>query len=155
MFRVLLTAYVTAVMLAGPSVCCCTTAHLLAGCFGDDTAGAKQAAAPCCCGRHAPRENDGVETPAAVDESDCPSAPGEQQECPCHKNKTHAVAEAWKQVADLQQVRSIIPAPLDVPSPLVTAVETNVGCGDGQIPNRASHFSSAREFLRALRTYLI
>ena len=153
MFRVLLTAYVTAVMVAGPSVCCCTTSRAVAGCFAGE-AEARSAPEPCCCGRHAPQADASRETPAG-DESGCPSAPGEKHECPCRASKTHAVAEARKQVADLQQLRSIVPAPLDLPTVGVTLAEPTAVCEVAQRPNRASHFGSAREILSALRTYLI
>ena len=154
MFRVLLTIYVTAVMLAGPSVCCCTTSRAVAGYFAGDAANKKQAPEPCCCGRLAPQDDAGRET-AAGEESGCPSAPGEKHECPCRATETHAVAEARKQVADLQQVRSIVPAPLDLPAIGVTLAEPVAVCEAAQLPNRASHFGTARELLCALRAYLI
>ncbi len=153
MFRVLFTAYVTAVMLAGPSVCCCTTSRAVAGCFAED-AEARSAPEPCCWGRHTPQDGASRETPAG-DESGCPSAPDEKHECPCRANKTHAVAEARKQVADLQQLRLIVPALLDLPAVGVMLAEPPAVCDVAQLPNRASHFGSAREILTSLRTYLI
>ena len=153
MFRVLFTAYATAVMLAGPSVCCCTMSRAVAGCFADD-AEARSAHGACCCGRHAPQDDASRATPAG-DESDCPSAPTEKHECPCRASNTHAVAEARKQVADLQQLRSVIPAPFDLPAVGVTLAEPTAVCEVAQVPNHASHFGCAREILSALRTYLI
>lgn len=152
MFRLLFTAYVTALLLAGPSVCCCTTSRAVANYFAD--AEARSAPEPCCCGRHTPQDDASRETQAG-DKSGCPATPGEKHECPCRANQTHTFVEARKQVADLQQLRSLIPTPLDLPAVGVTLAEPTTVCEAAQLSNRASHFRSAREILNALRTYLI
>ena len=156
MFRVLLTAYVSLVLLAGPSACCCTTARALAGVFAgpSERADAGHGRPSCCCGHHGPRD-DAAKDSAAGDGHGCPSAPGEKHECPCRKDKAHVVAEAREQVADLQQFRSLVPLPLDLPAVGAVVVDATVRCPDAQVWNRASHFGSAREILRVLRTYLI
>lgn len=155
MFRVLLTAYVTLVMLAGPSACCCTTAHVFAGCFAGETSESGEDRPACCCGRHAQADGGGSKEAAADGGQECPGAPGDEHECPCRANKTHAVAEAKKQVAELQQFRSLVPAPLDLPVAGAAVTDATPSCPGSQIRNRASHFGSAREILRALQTYLI
>ena len=155
MFRVFLTAYVSLVMLAGPSVCCCTTTRAVVDCFAGNVTETPAEDRPCCCGHQATRDDARAETKAASDESGSPSAPDEEHECPCRKNKTHAVGETREQVADLSQVRSIVLAPLAVTSSVTRNVDVIVVGENAQVPNRASHFGTASEFLRALRTYLI
>lgn len=155
MFRVLLTAYVTLVMLAGPAACCCTTAHVFADCFAGETHETGSAAPTCCCGHHAPAQDAEPKEAAADVGHECPTAPGEKHECPCRANKTHAVADAKKQVAEPQQFRSPVPVPLDLPASGATVTDATSLCPDAQLRNRSSHFGSAREILRALRTYLI
>ena len=153
MFRVLLTAYVTLAMLAGPSACCCTTAHVFADCFagGSESKGAP----PCCCGHEAAADDAAERATEVADGHECPSPPGDKHECPCRANKSHAVTEARKQVADLQQFRSLVSVPLQLPAVALAEAGAEVLCPDAQVRNRASHFGSAREILCALRTYLI
>ena len=155
MFRVLLTAYVTLVMLAGPSACCCTTAHVFADCFAGGASESGEGRPVCCCGHQASADGAGPKDAAADSGQKCPNAPGDRHECPCRANKTHAVAEAKKQVAELQQFRSLVPVPLDLPVAGAAVTDATPSCPDAQIRNRASHFGSAREILSALRTYLI
>lgn len=155
MFRVLLTAYMSLVMLAGPSACCCTTARAVSGCFTDGAVEVPVEVSSCCRGHHAPRDDAGMESTVDGNESDGTSAPGEEHECPCQKNRSHAVADAREQVVDLQLVRSIVPSPLDAASLIMADVKLTVVGANAQIPNHASHFNSATELLRALRTYLI
>ncbi len=154
MFRVLLTAYVTLVMLAGPSACCCTTAHVFADCFGGDDPGG-EGRPTCCCGHEAAAGGSETRESSAGDGHGCPNAPGDEHECPCRANKSPVVAEARKQVAELQQFRSLDPAPFDLPAVGTAEVDAAALCPDAQVRNRASHFGSAREILRALQTYLI
>ena len=147
MFRVLFATYVTAVVLAGPSACCCMAAGVLAGVSAERAEEASQAGrrgGHRCCGRH-----------ASHDHGDRPSAPDEERECPCREGNTQVVAETREQVAELQQLRPALPIPLDLPTPGRTAVEADGRPEQAQIGNRASHFGSSREILRALRTYLV
>ena len=156
MFRVLLTAYVTLVMLAGSSACCCTTAHVFADCFAGETSESGEGRPACCCGHHAGADEAGSKEAAAAEGgNECPTTPGDKHECPCRANKTHAVAETKKQVAELQQFRSLVPVPLDLPVVGTTFVDAPAACPAAQRPNRASHLGSAREVLSALRAYLI
>ena len=155
MFRVLLTAYVTLVMLAGPSACCCTTAHVFADCFAGGTPESDEGRPACCCSHHAPAADVGAKEAAGDGGHECPAAPGEKHECPCRANKPHVVADAKKQVAELQQFRSLLPVPLDLPVAGAVVVGAAGSLPDAQIRNRASHFGLAREILCALRTYLI
>lgn len=156
MFRVLFTAYVSLVLLAGPSACCCTTTRAFAGVVAglSGQADADHERPACCCIHHRPQDDAGEDS-ATGDGHGCPSAPGEKHECPCRENKSHVFAEAREQVADLQQFRSLIPVPLDLPAAGVAVIDAAVLGADAQVRNRASHFGSAREILRALRTYLI
>lgn len=152
MFRVLLTAYVSLVMLAGQLVCCCTTtralADLLAGSSGQTNSDHERLA--CCCGHGGSQDGEDAATGQG-----CPSPVDEKHECPCHKNRSHVVAEVREQVADLSQVRSIVPAPLAATSSVTTDADVIVVGENAQVPNRASHFGTATELLRALRTWLI
>lgn len=155
MFRLLLTAYVTLVMLAGPAACCCTTAHVIAGCLVDGSADANKGEAACCCGRHAAAGGDSSGRSVAEDAPGCPTYPGGEPECPCREGTSQIVAEARKQVAEFQQFRSPIPDSPPLTALDAIASETATPDSGAQIRNRASHLGSAREVLRALRAYLI
>lgn len=156
MFRVLFTAYVSLALLVGPSACCCTTARALTGVFAglSGQADVNRDRPACCCGQHV-SQNDAGKDSTASDTHGCPSAPGEGHECPCSEYKSPIFAEAREQVTDIQQVRSLVPVPLDLPAAGVAVSDLVQPSVDAQIWNRASHFGSAREILRALRTYLI
>ena len=151
MFRVLLTAYVTLVTLAGPSACCCTTGRAAAEWFAGDPADAGRPA--CCCRGHAAACEGPKKQSAADADGDRPA--DEPHKCPCRENKTHAVAEVRKQAAELQQSGSLIPASLEVAVVGAIIAEAPAACPAAQIPNRASHLGSAREILSALQAYLI
>jgi hypothetical protein len=84
MLRIALAAYLSAVTLAGPWLCCCTGLRVLASLLPGLTTAAEQEAGklPACCQHH-------VSSKTAVPE------PGEQPpdpDCPCHKHQERVAA---------------------------------------------------------------
>lgn len=156
MFRLLLTAYVTSMLLAGPSVCCCTLASVISGSIANDGA-AHAVRVPACCSQHARTTGAiGKKTVGSAKEQSCPAGPEEQQECPCRSIKSQVIAEDRKPVSEIQQLRGLVPSPFDLLTIGATIGDTTAlpNCR-AQIENRSSHFGSSHEILRSLQIFLI
>jgi hypothetical protein len=92
MYRAGLTAYLSLMLLANPSVCCCVSARLtdwLAS-FGVGTVQKQGHSLPTCCQRHPLQDgaNPSVPTDPARPK------PAEKTPCPCHPGCFHDLAKA-------------------------------------------------------------
>ncbi len=87
MLRRLVSLYMTFVLVAGPSLCCCTTvyaAHASKPATNGPVSSTPESTPPCCCKDAPPEKAEGVSchSPGGSDESQPVPKPGKHQ-CPC------------------------------------------------------------------------
>lgn len=130
MYRRLLAIYMTFVLVAGPSLCCCTTAFASAPSSGPGSLlPPSHSPSPCCCKDECPTKSEN----ASVDGSPAEQAPKPgKHDCPCKDKGTKQTLDQPTPSLTAEEVARLLTAAVQfVPATLTVGPAVDAGLDSG------------------------